>query len=322
MSVTLARQLIDARANQLTPIVFTERIQQIGAQLGAHVRIRDEAWLREHRMGGLLAIGSGSAQPARLAELWWGPEDGPAEGSVALVGKGVTFDSGGLSLKGTAAMVGMHTDMAGAATVLAAMSAFAASDGPGLDVHAVLPIAENLPGPTAVRPGDVVETCAGIGVEVVDTDFEGRIMMADALAHACRRRPRAVIDIATLTYQSIVALGPEIGAIIGRDPGLRAEVEGAGRDAKESWWPLPWAAQYRDQLRSSAPGATLRNHPGTDTGRALTAALFLGEFVPTDVPWVHLDIAGPAVRGSGADAHATGFGVLTMAELLRRFARR
>ncbi|MFD1859307.1 hypothetical protein EHW97_02070 [Aeromicrobium camelliae] len=321
MSVALARELIDARANQLTPTVFTDRIVEVGAQIGAHVRVHDEAWLREHRMGGLLAIGSGSAEPTRLAEVWWGPQDSPAEGSVALVGKGVTFDSGGLSLKSSAAMVGMHTDMAGAATVLAAMAELTRHGAPPLPVHAVLPIAENLPGPTAVRPGDVVETFGGLGVEVVDTDFEGRVMMADALAYASSHRPRAVIDVATLTYQSIVALGPRIGAIIGRDLDLRAEVEDAGREADETWWPLPWAPQYRDQLRSSAPGASLRNHPGSDTGRALTAALFLGEFVPAHIPWTHLDIAGPAVEGSGADLRATGFGVRTLATLLRRLAK-
>ncbi|WP_293782681.1 M17 family metallopeptidase [uncultured Aeromicrobium sp.] len=322
MSLDLARELIDARANQLTPAIFSERIEQIAAQIGAHVRIRDAAWLREHRMGGLLAIGSGSTQPARLAELWWGPRQAPAEGSLALVGKGVTFDSGGLSLKDSTAMVGMHTDMAGAATVLGAMADVAATGEPPLPVHAVLPIAENLPGPTAVRPGDVVETHGGVRVEVVDTDFEGRVMMADALAYASGQRPRAIIDIATLTHQSIVALGPRIGAIIGREPALRAEVEAAGREAGESWWPLPWAPQYRDQLRSCAPGASLRNHPGTDTARALTAALFLGEFVPAHIPWTHLDIAGPAVEGSGADARATGFGVATLARLLRRLAER
>lgn len=320
MSVALARELIDARANQLTPAIFADRIEKIGAQIGAHVRIHHEAWLRDQGMGGLLAIGSGSAQATRLAEVWWGAPEGPEAGSVALVGKGVTFDSGGLSLKGSAAMVGMHTDMAGAATVLAAMAEVARHGAPPLPVHAVLPIAENLPGPTAVRPGDVVETYGGVAVEVVDTDFEGRVMMADALAYASSHRPRAMVDVAMLTYQSIVALGSRIGAIIGRDPGLRAEVEAAGRDADESWWPLPWAPQYRDQLRSSAPGAALRNHPGTDTGRALTAALFLGEFVPAHIPWTHLDIAGPAVEGSGADMRATGFGVRTLATLLRRLA--
>ncbi|WP_418058822.1 M17 family metallopeptidase [Pimelobacter simplex] len=319
-AVRLTRRIVDARANQCPPPRFAEIAEAVARTHGLGYRLSGPDRLRDLGMGGILAIGAGSTEPALMVELWSTPGrppgDTPAPGSVALIGKGVTFDSGGLSLKPPAAQVGMHTDKAGAATVLGALSALAALDVP-VPVHAVLPVVENLPGPGAVRPGDVVTTRNGLGVEIVDTDFEGRVIMADALAWAAEHRPRAVLDIATLTYQATIALGPSIGALIARDRALGAQVLAAAERSGEPLWGLPWAPRYSDQVRSSAPGATVRNHPGTDTGRALTAALFLGAFVPEDLPWVHLDVAGPAVGGSGADGRATGFGVRTLVELLR-----
>ncbi|MBP6995107.1 MAG: leucyl aminopeptidase family protein [Phycicoccus sp.] len=318
-ALTLTRRLVDARGNQCTPPQFAEVARQVAQDAGLGFRLHTEDDLRREGMGGLLAIGSASSQPALLVELWYRPGgptgSEPAPGSIALIGKGVTFDSGGLSLKPPAGQVGMHTDKAGAAAVLGAMSVLSrlAIRRP---VHAVLPLVENLPGPKAVRPGDVVRTRNGLGVEVVDTDFEGRVIMADALAWATEYEPSSVIDIATLTYQAMIALGPEIGAAVARDDDLGAALLAAADRAGEPLWGLPWAPRYAAQIRSTAPGAHVKNHPGTDTARALTAALFLGEFVPAQIPWVHLDVAGPAVRGSGASSQGTGFGVRTLIEFL------
>jgi leucyl aminopeptidase len=318
-AVALTRRLVDARGNQCPPPRFAEIAQSAAKTHGLGCRVIGQDRLRELNMGGILAIGAGSVEPSLLVEVWYTPgghtTNEPAHGSVALVGKGVTFDSGGLSLKSPAAQVGMHTDKAGAATVLGAMTALADLQ-VGVPVHAVLPIVENLPGPGSVRPGDVVVTCNGLGVEVVDTDFEGRTIMADALAWAAEHNPRAILDIATLTYQAIVALGPSIGAVIARSSELGGRVVAAADRAGEAMWRLPWAPRYAAQTRSTAPGAALKNHPGSDSGRALTAALFLGEFVPEALPWAHLDVAGPAVRGVGAATSATGFGVRTLLELL------
>lgn len=318
-SVSMTRGIVDARANQCTPPGFAAHAERIAQEHGLGIRTYGEDQLRDLGMGGLLAVGSGSAEPSMLVELWYTPgarpASEPAPGSVAMIGKGITFDSGGLSLKSPTAQVGMHTDKAGAATVLGVMAGLRAL-GVTVPVHAVLPLAENMPGPTAVKPGDVVSMRNGVGVEVVDTDFEGRLIMADALAWASEWSPQAVLDVATLTYQVIIALGPSIGGVVARDPGFGRLVLEAAERGGESMWGLPWAPVYAPQIRSEAPGATLKNHPGADSGRALSAALFLGEFVPIGVPWVHLDVAGPAVAGVGAGTKATGFGVRTLLELL------
>jgi leucyl aminopeptidase len=329
----LARELVDARASEITPEVMASRAVQVAERSGLVARVWDTDDLAAASMGGILAVGAGSANPPYLVELDYDPDsagDAP-EPPISLIGKGVTFDSGGLSMKSPAAMVGMHSDKAGAVTVLAAMSALRDLDVP-TPVRGYLPLAENLPGPGATRPGDIVTMFDGTRVEVVDTDFEGRVLMADALALAAgvptgasrhtrgpSLRPAAVIDVATLTYQAVTALGPEIGALIARDDRLGRRILQAADRAGEPLWPLPWAPRYLDQTRSRAPGASLRNHPGSDTGRALTAALFLGSFIPPAIPWAHLDIAGPAMAGSGADARATGYGVRTLVTLMEQW---
>jgi leucyl aminopeptidase len=333
-ATALARDLVDTRASEVTPEVMASRAVRIAEQCGLSTRVWDRTDLADAGMGGILAVGAGSPNPPRLVELEYAPADAgsDARAPICLVGKGVTFDSGGLSLKPPAAMVGMHADKAGAVTVLAAMIALR-DLGVTTPVRGYLPLAENLPGPGATRPGDIITMLDGTRVEVVDTDFEGRVLMADALALAADASTRAsgqtgypavraaaVIDVATLTYQAVTALGPEIGALIARDDILGRRLLEAAKRAGEPLWPLPWAPRYRDQTRSRAPGATLRNHPGTDTGRALTAALFLGAFVPQTVPWAHLDIAGPAMSGDGPDARATGYGVRTLIDLIENWS--
>lgn len=332
-ATALARDLVDARASEVTPEVMASRAVQIAEECGLSARVWHSGDLSAAGMGGILAVGAGSPNPPCLVELEYDPAgaDADVQQPICLIGKGVTFDSGGLSMKSAAAMVGMHSDKAGAVTVLAAMSALR-DLGASIPVRGYLPLAENLPGPGATRPGDIITMLDGTRVEVVDTDFEGRVLMADALALAAGAPTRAsrqtvdpatlaaaVIDVATLTYQAVTALGPEIGALIARDDTLGQRVLEAAKRAGEPLWPLPWAPRYRDQTRSRGPGASLRNHPGTDTGRALTAALFLGAFVPPTVPWAHLDIAGPAMSGAGPDARATGYGVRTLIDLLENW---
>lgn len=329
----LARELVDARASEITPEVMANRAVQVAEASGLVARAWNTDDLLAAGMGGIVAVGAGSPNTPYLVELEYEPGDlgDEPESAICLIGKGVTYDSGGLSLKSPAAMVGMHSDKAGAVTVLAAMSALRDLD-VRTPVRGYLPLAENMPGPGATRPGDIVTMLDGTRVEVVDTDFEGRVLMADALALAAGHptaatrhdrgpssRPAAVIDIATLTYQAVTALGPEIGALIARDDHLGQRILQAAHRAGEPLWPLPWAPRYLDQTRSRAPGARLRNHPGSDTGRALTAALFLGSFVPAAIPWAHLDIAGPAMAGGGPDARATGYGVRTLVTLMEQW---
>ncbi|WP_299035132.1 leucyl aminopeptidase family protein [uncultured Pseudokineococcus sp.] len=316
-AVATACELVDLRANEATPATFADRLAALAADHGVRVSVRDEGALRAEGFGAVLSVGAGSPNPPRLVTLSHEPR-GAAGPPVAMVGKGVTFDSGGLSLKSPAAMVGMHRDKTGAAVVAAVVCAVA-DLGLQVPVRAYLPLAENLPGPDATRPGDIVTSLSGTRIEVLDTDFEGRVLMADALTLAVRDEPRALLDVATLTYQVVTALGPGIAGVVGSDDALVSAVLAAGRDAGEELWPLPLAARYRDQVRSASERADLRNHPGSDVGRAITAALFLAEFVG-DVPWAHLDISGPSERGSGVDAVPTGFGVRTLVRLVEALA--
>lgn len=315
----LAIELTNARGGQLTPELFAHRAREAASAAGLGIRVTEAGRLAREGFGGITAIGRGSAQPPVLVELWYagpdGPGDAPPPNAVALAGKGVTFDSGGLSLKPPSAMYSMHTDCAGAAVVLAALTELR-DLGAEVPVYAALPLVENLPGPSAVRPGDVVTTRSGIGLEIVDTDFEGRVVLADAIALLAEAEPRAIVSLATLTYQISVALGPEIAGLFARDAQLGKRLDRAAGDAGEALWQMPWATRYAPQLRSNAPGAELRNHPLSDTGRAITAALFLGEFAPRETPFAHIDFAGPAVRSTPDGPAATGYGVRTLLEFL------
>ncbi|WP_158588219.1 M17 family metallopeptidase [Galactobacter valiniphilus] len=320
-AVARAAELTDARSNQLTPQRFADRLRQLAASHGMGVRVTEGAAVAAEGYRALGAIGQGSTQhPPILVELWIAANADPAPaqppaGAVALAGKGVTFDSGGLSIKPAAGMYSMHTDCAGAAAVAGALVALAELGSP-VPVYAALPLVENLPGPEAIRPGDVVTARNGTTIEIADTDFEGRVILADALSRLAEASPRAVVSWATLTYQSEVALGPEIAGLFAREAELSRRLEQAGARAGEALWPMPFARRYASQLRSGAPGAQLRNHPLAATGRAITAALFLGEFVPEHIPFAHVDFAGPAVRTGADGPDATGYGVRTIAELL------
>ncbi|MFE4777796.1 M17 family metallopeptidase [Streptomyces sp. NPDC056713] len=308
--VRLVRLLVSAPANVLTPQRAAAWSASLARRTGLTCTVLGPEQIRADGFGALDAIGAGSVNGPHLVRLdYTASADAPRLG---LVGKGITFDSGGLSLKPPAAMQTMRMDMAGAATVLAVLASLRRA-GCTVNVSAVLPFAENLPGPGSVRPGDVVTAWNGTHIQILDTDFEGRVVLADALALAASDSPDLLVDLATLTYQAEIALGPDIGAVIGPDDHAAALVTQAAAEAGEPMWRLPWAERYLDQVRTPFG---VRNHPLHDTGRALTAALFLGEFVPRTIPWVHCDISGPAWTGTSSEEGATGFGARTLLRLV------
>jgi leucyl aminopeptidase len=311
----LARLLVSAPANLLTPAAAAGWAARIADAAGLTCEILGPSAVVEQGFGALAAIGGGSANGPHLVRLDYHPDGAAGDPEVGLVGKGITFDSGGLSLKSPAAMQNMRLDVAGAATVLAVMAGLRRAGCP-VPVRAVLPLAENLPGPGAARPGDIVTAWNGTEIQILDTDFEGRVVLADALALAASARPRLLIDLATLTYQAEIALGPEIAAVFGRDDAAVAAFLAAGARAGEPLWRLPYDDRYLSQVVTPSG---VRNHPLRDSGRAITAALFLGQFVPVDVPWVHCDMTGPAWSGDASGDGATGFGARTLLELLARY---
>ena len=334
-ATALTRDLVNEPPNRLTPEVFAERARAAGQEAGLRVEIWDAPALVEQGFGGILGVAQGSVHPARLVRLEWSPEHAAkasgrqagsqAEGDgaavrpkhVALIGKGITFDSGGLSLKPASSMPEMKSDMAGAATVLGAIVTAARLALP-IRVTAWLALAENMPGADAQRPSDVITMFDGTTVEVTNTDAEGRLVMADALARAVTEEPDAVLDVATLTGAQIVALGDHVAAVMGT-PDLREEVVAAAQRAGESFWPMPLPAHLRTTLDS--PFADLRNTKvGSRAGGMLSAGLFLREFVGRR-PWAHLDIAGPAYNDASpwglTPTGGTGMGVSTLVELLR-----
>ncbi|OMG11391.1 leucyl aminopeptidase [Actinomyces naeslundii] len=334
-ATSLTRDLVNEPPNRLTPEVFAERARSAGQEVGLRVEVWDAPALIEQGFGGILGVAQGSVHPARLVRLEWVPsqaaesaagqasaqtegDSAPARPKhVALIGKGITFDSGGLSLKPAASMPEMKSDMAGAATVLGAVISAARLALP-IRVTAWLALAENMPGADAQRPSDVVTMFDGTTVEVTNTDAEGRLVMADALARAVTEEPDAVLDVATLTGAQIVALGDHVAAVMGT-PNLREEVVAAAQRAGESFWPMPLPAHLRATLDS--PFADLRNAKiGSRAGGMLSAGLFLREFVGRR-QWAHLDIAGPAYNDSApwglTPTGGTGMGVSTLVELLR-----
>ncbi len=314
-AVQLARDLVNTAPNDLPPEELAQVARDTFADTDVGVKVWTEAQLRRGGFGGLVGVGQGSANPPRLVRLRYrGPK---ATSHVALVGKGITFDSGGLSLKPAKAMEWMKADMGGAAAVLAAVKLAHDWKLP-VNVTGWLAVAENMPSGKAQRPGDVITIRGGKTVEVLNTDAEGRLVLADALVEAAKGRPDQIIDIATLTGAQLVALGPRVAGAMGNDDNLRAAVVAAGESAGESLWPMPLPPELRPSLDS--PVADLANI-GDRNGGMLTAALFLQEFVPDGTAWVHLDIAGPAFNEGAASGYlpkgGTGFGVRTLAEHLR-----
>ena len=295
------------------PADLAAQMSEVAAAAGMTVEIWDEEKLEEEGMGGILSVGRGSHRPPRLVRLV-GPGDGP---KLTLVGKGITFDTGGLSLKSPTMMENMKTDMAGAAAAAAAGAAISRL-GLGVRVEVLAALAENMPGGRASRPGDVFRARNGKTVEVMNTDAEGRLVLSDALSLGVEGSPDLMVDLATLTGACKIALGLEIAGLFGTED-ARAAVAEAAEAAGEKVWPLPLPPEYRKLLDS--PVADMKN-TGGQWGSAITAALVLKEFTG-DVPWAHLDVAGPA-RSAKKEHYisegGTGFGVRTLVELASRMA--
>ncbi len=315
--VTLARDLVNQPAVDKAPVVLAERARTLSDRIT--VEIVDEVEAAERGYGGLLAVGSGATNPPRMVILRYEPEG--AEAFLSLVGKGIVFDSGGLSLKPAKGMEDMKTDMAGAASVYGAMQAIAELELP-IRVLGVTPLSENMTGGLAQRPGDVYTSYTGKTIEVLNTDAEGRLVLGDGLGIAAEADPDLIVDVATLTGAAKVALGPTVGAIFGNDDEAISMVESAARFTGESMWPMPLERSYRSLLDS--PIADMKNVAADRWGGAITAALFLSEFVG-EHPWVHLDVAGPARSDKAAhyiSVGATGFPVRTLVEVAEQMSKK
>ncbi|MGE3620325.1 MAG: leucyl aminopeptidase [Acidimicrobiia bacterium] len=317
-AVNQARDLVNEPGGSLTPSRLAEVARAMGAAAGFGVEVWDLERIRAERLGGLLGVNRGSAQEPRLLVLRHEPPS--ARATLALVGKGITFDSGGLSLKQPDSMIGMKGDMGGGAAVLGAFSA-AARLGLRTRLIGFVPITDNMTGPDATRVGDVLTIRNGKTVEVLNTDAEGRLILSDGLSLATEAGPDAIVDLATLTGACMVALGGRIAGLMGNDDDFAAQVGAAAGAAGEPVWRLPLPTDLRSKLDSDV--ADLKN-VGDRYGGALTAGLFLQEFVGEGVPWVHLDIAGPA-DSKEADGElpkgGTGFGVRTLVELAAGFRK-
>ena len=315
----LARDLVNEPGGSLTAPALAARTAEIGRSAGLGVKVWTEAEIKRRKLGGLLGVNRGSTNPPRFVELDHRPE-GKARGSLALVGKGVTFDSGGLNIKTMAGMLTMKMDMAGAAAVIGAMSVIGAL-APPVRVRAFLPMTDNMLGGDATRPGDVLKIRNGKTIEVVNTDAEGRLILADALSLASEARPDAIVDLATLTGACMVALGPRIAGLMGNNQNWVDQIRDAATAAGERVWPLPLPRDYESQFESNV--ADMKNLGGPHGG-AITAGLILERFVADGIAWAHLDIAGPAYSDADYAENpkgGTGFGVRTLVELAAAFAK-
>ena len=314
-AVNYARDLVNRPGSDLTPPDLAAAARHLAKTVGLECRILGPQDLMRNNMNLLLAVGrAGSAEP-QLIHLTYRPRQ-KSNRVVALIGKGITFDSGGLSIKPSASMIDMKADMAGAATVLGAVRA-AAQLQAGCEIHAIVPAAENMVSANSYKLGDVIRGASGKSVEIHNTDAEGRLALADALAYAQTVKPDEIVDVATLTGACMVALGPHMAGIMGTDPQLVSALCESGKRSGEAVWHLPLPNQLRSMLESSI--ADLKN-VGERWGGALTAGLFLREFVPDGVRWAHMDIAGPAFaeKSSGhVPRGGTGFGVLLLSDYLR-----
>jgi leucyl aminopeptidase len=321
-AVGYARDLANMPGNAAHPDWMEEQARELAASHGMEITVLDAAELGRRRMGGLLAVGGGSAHPPRLLRLSLGEHPAAAGAArapspaIALVGKGVTFDTGGISIKPAADMEQMKFDKCGACAVLGAMRA-AADLGLGLPLRAYLPVAENMLGGAAYRPGDIVRCYNGKTVEITNTDAEGRMILADALSWAAEEGAGSLVELSTLTGSCVVALGHLAAGLFSQDDGLAAELAVAAAASGERLWRLPMLPEFLDEMKTLH--ADLRNSAGR-WGGASTAAAFLSQFTGSLRRWAHLDIAGVAYATSedGRGTAATGFGVASLVDWLRR----
>ncbi len=314
-AVALARDLVNTAPSDLPPAALAAEAERVASAAGLDAEVLDEKALAEQGYGGILGVGQGSVNPPRLVRLEYAPP--LATRTVVFVGKGITFDSGGLSLKPPKSMETMKSDMGGAAAIIGAMQAIAAL-GPEVRVVGYLPMAENMPSGTAQRPSDVLTMYGGKTVEVLNTDAEGRLVLADALARSAADEPDVLVDVATLTGAQLVALGPRISAVMTNDDALRDAVVDAAARAGEAAWGMPLPAELRKGLDSTV--ADLANVAPDRYGGMLVAGLFLREFVPPGVRWAHLDIAGPAFNDGSPHGYTPKGGTGAAARTLVQIA--
>jgi leucyl aminopeptidase len=319
-AMCLARDLVNTAPNDLPPAVFAGRAADAARAAGLAVQVLTEKALERGGYGGILAVGSGSARPPRLVRISYRPQRPKAH--VALIGKGITFDSGGLSIKPAANMDHMTSDMAGAAAVVATMIAAAALQVP-LSLTATVPMAENLPSGSSYRPGDVLRHRGGQTVHVLNTDAEGRLILADAIVRACEDRPDYLLTTATLTGAQVVALGLRTMGVMGTDA-LRDRVAELAREVGDGGWAMPLPEELRAGLDS--PLADIANVAGDRAGGMLVAGHYLAHFVADGVQWAHLDVAGPAFNAGKAYGYTprggTGIPVRTLLATLADIAGR
>jgi leucyl aminopeptidase len=312
-SCNIARDLCNEPANVLTPSVFAERGVEIGREAGLHVEVLDEEDIARLKMGLLLGVARGSAEPPRLLVLRHSPAGAPATPTLGLVGKGITFDTGGISIKPADGMDRMKDDMAGGAAVIGALRAISILKAP-INVIGIVPMTENMPGGRALKPGDVITGAGGKTVEVLNTDAEGRLILGDGLWYAQKLGATHLVDIATLTGACVVALGRAASGLFGQPERFVSAVQRTANRAGDRCWPLPLFEEYREQIKSEI--ADMVNVGGRPAA-ACTAATFLKEFAG-DLPWAHLDIAGTAWAEDAKPWQpkgATGVAVRTLAEL-------
>ncbi|WP_158269643.1 leucyl aminopeptidase [Desulfonatronum sp. SC1] len=329
--LNLARDLVNMPANLATPEYLAQTARDLAARYGFGVEVMAADQIEALGMGAFAAVFQANRDQARLIILDSRPSVSglagqsasiDAEKPLVVIGKGITFDTGGISLKPSQSMEEMKGDMGGAAAVLGFFEAhgrLGQNDGNQRRIVGIIPCTENLPGPKAVKPGDVVTTCSGKTVEIINTDAEGRLLLCDALAYGKRYNPLGIVDLATLTGAMVVSLGPRIAGAFAAPQSLAEQVRRIGERVGEPCWPMPLWEDYKDELKSEV--ADLKN-VGAREGGAIYAALFLQRFVPENTPWIHLDIAGPAFakkKGDHGIAGGTGFGVRILVELVREW---
>jgi len=299
-AANFAREVINEPANVMTPAELARRAEDVAKDYGLELDVLDEARMKDLGMGSLLGVAQGSAAPAKLIVLTYTPKAQSSE-TIAIVGKGVTFDTGGISIKPSDGMEKMKYDMAGGATAIGAMRAIAQLK-PLVNVIGIVPAVENMPGGRAQRPGDVVRAMNGKTIEVINTDAEGRLILADAVAYARKLGATKIVDLATLTGAVSIALGDVYVALLGTNQEWLDQVLAAGKKAGEKIWQLPLDKEYREQIKSEI--ADIKNIGGRKAG-TITGAYFIREFVE-DTPWAHLDIAGTAWNENGKPHLAVG----------------
>ena len=316
--ITLARDLITAPSNQVTPGFIVTTARELAETHGFRIQVIDMAMAEELGMRAFLAVAQGSREPASVIVLEHAPPGTEPDAPLVFVGKGITFDTGGISLKPGDKMEMMKRDMAGAAAVLGAFDIFG-REKIQRRVVGILPCTENMPGGKAYKPGDVIQSLANLTIEVISTDAEGRMILCDALAYALTFQPAAILDLATLTGACIVALGNQVAGVMGNRESLIQQIQEIGAQVGEKVWPLPLWDLYFEGIKSDI--ADLKN-VGDRSAGTIIGGIFLKQFVPDHIPWIHLDIAGTAWTDKDlltAPKGATGFGVRIMVELARRW---